>query len=74
MVPNSATMRRPEVLTRCVLLPCRPQNGEWQAQRNERMLDGFNESWIEFQDRGTKAIKGRIDADAVIASLVGSFA
>jgi uncharacterized protein YbjT (DUF2867 family) len=36
-----------------------------------RMLDGFNESWIEFGDRGAKAIKGRIDADAVIASLVG---
>lgn len=39
-----------------------------------RMLDGFNESWIEFCDRGASAIKGRIDADAVIASLVGSFA
>jgi hypothetical protein len=39
-----------------------------------RMLDGFNESWIEFGDRGAKAIKGRIDADAVIASLIGSSA
>jgi NAD(P)H dehydrogenase (quinone) len=37
-----------------------------------RMLDGFNESWIEFQDRGSKAIKGRTSADAVIAALVGS--
>ena len=36
-----------------------------------RMLDGFNEGWIEFGDRGAGAIKGRIDADAVIASLVG---
>jgi uncharacterized protein YbjT (DUF2867 family) len=39
-----------------------------------RMLDGFNESWIEFGDQGARAIKGRIDADAVIASLAGSFA
>jgi uncharacterized protein YbjT (DUF2867 family) len=37
-----------------------------------RMLDGFNESWIEFADRGAHAIKGRLDVDAVIASLVGS--
>lgn len=36
-----------------------------------RMLDGFNEGWIEFQDKGAKAVKGRVDADAVIAALVG---
>ena len=35
-----------------------------------RMLDGFNEGWIEFQGMGGKAIKGRIDVDAVIATLV----
>jgi uncharacterized protein YbjT (DUF2867 family) len=35
-----------------------------------RMIDGFNEGWIEFQDMGGKAIKGRIDVDAVIATLV----
>jgi len=35
-----------------------------------RMLDGFNEGWIEFQDRGSKAIKGRTNAAAVIAALV----
>jgi NAD(P)H dehydrogenase (quinone) len=35
-----------------------------------RMLDGFNDGWIEFQDSGAKAVKGRIDADAVIAMLV----
>jgi NAD(P)H dehydrogenase (quinone) len=34
-----------------------------------RMLDGFNEGWIEFQDNGSKAIKGRTDAAAVIAGL-----
>jgi len=34
------------------------------------MLDGFNEGWIEFKDYGANAVKGRIDADAVIAALV----
>ncbi|MDQ0393453.1 NmrA family NAD(P)-binding protein [Labrys monachus] len=35
-----------------------------------RMLDGFNEGWIAFQDMGSKVVKGRIDVDAVIATLV----
>jgi NAD(P)H dehydrogenase (quinone) len=35
-----------------------------------RMLDGFNEGWIEFQDRGTKAVKGQTSIDAVVAALV----
>jgi NAD(P)H dehydrogenase (quinone) len=35
-----------------------------------RMLDGFNEGWIDFHDRGAKAIKGRVSAEEVIASLV----
>ena len=34
------------------------------------MLDGFNEGWIEFGDRGATSIKGRIDVDAVVAGLV----
>jgi uncharacterized protein YbjT (DUF2867 family) len=34
-----------------------------------RMLDGFNEGWIDFADGGSKAIKGAITADAVIADL-----
>jgi NAD(P)H dehydrogenase (quinone) len=37
-----------------------------------RMLDGFNQGWIEFQDGGRKAIKGPTDAVAVIANLVAS--
>jgi NAD(P)H dehydrogenase (quinone) len=45
-----------------------------QGMRNPgprmRMLDGFNESWIEFQDRGSHAIKGRTHAFAVVAALV----
>ena len=45
-----------------------------QGMRNPepriRMLDGFNEGWIEFRDGGSKAIKGTTDAAAVIAALV----
>jgi NAD(P)H dehydrogenase (quinone) len=36
-----------------------------------RMLDGFNEGWIEFRDGGRHAIKGRTEAASVIAALVG---
>ena len=35
-----------------------------------RMLDGFNESWIEFQDRGRSAMKGTTALETVIAQLV----
>ena len=35
-----------------------------------RMLDGFNEGWIEFHDGGAKAIKGSVGAEEVIASLL----
>ena len=34
-----------------------------------RMLDDFNEGWIEFEDGGSKAIKGSTNALAVIAAL-----
>lgn len=35
-----------------------------------RMLDGFNEGWIEFRGGGALARKGQLDADAVIGALV----
>jgi NAD(P)H dehydrogenase (quinone) len=35
-----------------------------------RMLDGFNEGWIEFADGGAKALKGSTDVETVIAELV----
>lgn len=35
-----------------------------------RMLDGFNEGWIDFPDGCARAIKGTTDAEAVIARLV----
>lgn len=47
-----------------------------QGMRNPepriRMLDGFNEGWIEFEDGGSKAIKGSTNALAVIAALVAN--
>jgi NAD(P)H dehydrogenase (quinone) len=36
-----------------------------------RMLDGFNESWIDFQDGGRRTIKGSTSALEVIAALGG---
>jgi NAD(P)H dehydrogenase (quinone) len=35
-----------------------------------RMLDGFNEGWIEFKNGGRQAIKGRTSALEVITALV----
>ena len=36
-----------------------------------RMIDGFNEGWIEFADRGAAARKGEISLEAAILALVG---
>ena len=35
-----------------------------------RMLDGFNEGWIEFADGGARALKGSTQVETVIAELV----
>jgi NAD(P)H dehydrogenase (quinone) len=35
-----------------------------------RMLDGFNEGWIDFSGGGANAIKGTISVEEVVASLV----
>lgn len=39
-----------------------------------RMLDGFNEGWIEFQGGGRNATKGVTGVDAAIAALVAALA
>ncbi len=39
-----------------------------------QMLDGFNEGWIDFADRGVKARKGRISIEQAIAALVAKHA
>ena len=43
--------------------------GMKHPQPRIRMLDGFNDGWIEFQDRG-RACKGRTDAVEVVSGLV----
>ena len=49
-----------------------------QGMRNpgprKRMLDGFNEGWIEFEAGGRHAIKGSTSVDTVIAALVANAA
>lgn len=35
-----------------------------------QMIDGFNEGWIDFKDRGAHARKGQVSLDEAIASLV----
>jgi NAD(P)H dehydrogenase (quinone) len=37
-----------------------------------RMLDGFNEGWIDFPGNGDLALKGTVSADTVIGDLVKS--
>ena len=37
-----------------------------------RMLDGFNEGWIEFSDRGSSAVKGRTTLAEVVTQLVST--
>ena len=36
-----------------------------------QMLDGFNEGWIEFRDKGALARKGAVSIDEVVTALVG---
>jgi hypothetical protein len=35
-----------------------------------QMIDGFNEGWIDFPDRGAHARKGSIDINQAIATLI----
>jgi uncharacterized protein YbjT (DUF2867 family) len=44
--------------------------GMKNPQARIRMLDGFNEGWIEFQDRGRSAVKGNTPLLDVITALV----
>ena len=36
-----------------------------------RMLDGFNEGWIDFEGRGAQIAKGDTPLESVIRTLVG---
>ena len=44
--------------------------GMKNPQPRMRMLDGFNEGWIDFPDGGANARKGSLSAEEVIAALV----
>src|SRR3984885_6970764 len=69
----ASTLGRP---VRAVPVPRDSWEGLFRSQgmRNPgprmRMLDGFNEGWIDFQNGGRNTIKGRTSAADVIAALV----
>jgi hypothetical protein len=44
--------------------------GMRNPQPRMQMIDGFNQGWIDFPDRGASARKGRVALDRVIADLV----
>ena len=77
--PNDLAQAFAAVLGRAVRVEIMPRE-DWeplfrsQGARNPlpriRMLDGFNESWIEFHDGGQSATKGTTSLEAVIAQLV----
>ncbi len=78
VTPNHLAEAFAEVLGRPVRLEIVPR-ARWEelfrsrGMRNPlprmRMLDGFNEGWIEFRDRGAQAAKGGTPLLEVIASL-----
>jgi len=69
----ATVLRRP---VRVAAVPRATWEGLFRAQGIQhplprmRMLDGFNEGWIEFRDRGRSAVKGTTPLIDVIASLV----
>jgi NAD(P)H dehydrogenase (quinone) len=77
--PNDLAAAFAKALGRPVRAQTVPREG-WEAMfraqgaRNPyprmRMLDGFNEGWIDFPNGGANALKGDTDADTVIAALV----
>ncbi|MGF6710983.1 uncharacterized protein YbjT (DUF2867 family) [Luteibacter sp. W1I16] len=47
------------------------QQGMRHPTPRMQMIDGFNQGWIDFKDRGTHARKGRVTLDEAITRLVG---
>jgi NAD(P)H dehydrogenase (quinone) len=77
--PNDLARAFATVLKRPVRVETVPRNSWEQIFRTQgtrnplpriRMLDGFNEGWIEFSDHGRSAVKGQTTLDSVIAELV----
>ncbi len=77
--PNDLAAAFAKILRRPVRAEAVPR-GTWQdlfrsqgmkyPEPRIRMLDGFNEGWIDFPDCGARAIKGSVSVEEVIASLV----
>ena len=79
--PNDLAHAFATVLERPVKVETVPRESWEQIFRSQgtqhplpriRMLDGFNEGWIEFSDQGRSAIKGTTTLDSVIANLVAA--
>jgi uncharacterized protein YbjT (DUF2867 family) len=77
--PNDLARAFATVLERPVRVETVPRESWEQIFRSQstqnplpriRMLDGFNEGWIEFSDDGRSAVKGTTTLDSVIAELV----
>jgi uncharacterized protein YbjT (DUF2867 family) len=77
--PNDLARAFATVLKRPVRVETVPRDSWEQIFRTQgtrnplpriRMLDGFNEGWIEFSDYGRSAVKGPTTLDSVIAELV----
>ncbi len=77
--PNDLARAFATVLERPVRVETVPRGSWEQIFRSQgaqhplpriRMLDGFNEGWIEFRDNGRWAVKGATTLDSVIAELV----
>jgi uncharacterized protein YbjT (DUF2867 family) len=77
--PNDLARAFAAVLERPVRVEAVPRESWEQIFRSQgaqypllriRMLDGFNEGWIEFSDHGRSAVKGTVTLDSVIAELV----
>ena len=79
--PNDLALAFATVLERPVKVETVPRESWEQIFRSQgtqnplpriRMLDGFNEGWIEFSDQGRSAIKGTTTLDSVVANLVAA--
>ena len=79
--PNDLARAFATVLERPVKVETVPRESWEQIFRSQgtqnplpriRMLDGFNEGWIEFSDHGRSAIKGTTTLDSVITNLVAA--
>jgi uncharacterized protein YbjT (DUF2867 family) len=79
--PNDLSQSFAEALGRSVRVEIVPR-ASWEALfRSQgakhpmpriRMLDGFNEGWIEFRDQGRSALKGSTPLTAVVEALVAA--